>query len=58
MKKPIDTYLKIQGLKQHKHKPRLFFRVWYGNTCVDEGANYALLASKYKGWGVKIKGVY
>lgn len=58
MKTATDTWLKIQGLKQHKKKPRLFWRVWFGNAAIDEGLYHGILKAKYKGWDVKIKGVY
>jgi hypothetical protein len=49
---------RIVGLKQYKRKQRLFWRVWFGNTCIDEGVNYGILKSRYEGQNVKIKGVY
>jgi hypothetical protein len=55
MKTPMD---RIVGLKQYKRKQRLFWRVWFGNTCVDEGIDYDELKSRYEGWAIKIKGVY
>lgn len=58
MKTAFDTYLKIQGLKERKRKPVMFWRVWFGGVCVDEGNNVAILKARYAGQIVTIKPVY
>lgn len=49
--------MSIMVLNQRKHerRPVLYVQIWYGNSCIDQGTNVAILKAKYKNWPVKIK---
>ena len=48
MKTAFDTYLKIQGLKQHKPKKAiLYWQALWNGACIDEHANVAILKARY-----------
>jgi hypothetical protein len=55
MKTSIDTWLKIQGLKQTKRKEILYWQAWFGNTLIDQHQSIALLKYKWKGQNVEFK---
>ena len=56
MKRPIDTWLRIQGLKQKPiRKPILYWQAWFGNTLIDEHQSIALLKYKWNGQQITFK---
>ena len=49
MKTSIDTWLKIQGLKQYKpRKPILYWAAYFGGVEVDANYSIAILRHKYR----------